>query len=197
MAKTPSVVWIAVCLAGCATQPRVPDSAASTAGFPACTAPPSPTETHWREVRAAGFTFCVPASWRSRGPAAAPALDPRTWRTPTAPDDPSSASIAWGTGVPPAHLETRTETVVSSGGGELPQRSTTLMPTPSAARHAEVLGGRTAEVSEWRSAGPVHHTEARWDDPAVYLRGETRSEMLAQLLLAIHRTVQFPSAPPP
>jgi hypothetical protein len=64
-------------------------------------------------------------------------------------------------------------------------------------RYTELLGGRTAEVSEWRFEGPIHLTEARWRDPAVYLRGETRSEMLAQLLLAIHRTVRFTPAPPP
>ena len=199
MAKTPSLVWLAMCLAGCASQPHVADSAASaTAGFPTCTAPPSPTDTRWREVRAAGFTFCVPASWRSHGSAAGPALDPRTWRAPTAQRyEPSSASITWGTGVPPMRLESRTETVVSSGGGELPQRSTTAVPQPPDVRYTELLGGRTAEVSEWRSAGPVHLTEARWRDPAVYLQGETRSEMLAQLLLAIHRTVRFTSAPPP
>src|SRR5919108_1552600 len=119
MIKTPSIVWSAICLTACASQPRVADGAASaTAGFPACTAPPSPTDTRWREVRAAGFTFCVPASWRSHGPAAGPALDPRTWRTPTIPDEPSSASIMWGTGETPTHLDTRTETVVSRGGGE-------------------------------------------------------------------------------
>ena len=198
MAKTPFVVWIAVCLTGCASQPRVADSAASaTAGFPACTAPPSPTDMLWREIRAAGFTFCVPASWRSHGPAAGPALDPRTWRSPTRPYEPASASITWGTGVPPTHFETRTEIVVSRGGGELPQRSTTALPSPPDVRYTELLGGRTAEVSEWRSDGPVHHTEARWPDPAVYLQGEAHSEMLAQLLLAIHRTVRFTPAPPP
>lgn len=198
MVKTPFVVWIAVCLAGCASQPRVADSAASaTAGFPACTAPPSPTDMLWREIRAAGFTFCVPASWRSQGPAAGPALDPRTWRAPTIPDEPSSASITWGTGATPTRFGTRTETVVSRGGGELPQRSTTAVPQLPDVRYTELLGGRTAEVSEWISDGPVHHTEARWHGPAVYLRGETRSEMLAQLLLAIHHTVRFTPAPPP
>jgi hypothetical protein len=198
MVKTPLVAWIALGLAGCASQPRVGDSVGlSTAGFPACTAPPSATDTLWREVRAAGFTFCVPASWRSDGPAAGAELDPRTWRTSTIPGEPSSASITWGTGVPPTLFETRTQTVVSGGGGELPQRSTTVVPAGPGLRHTEVLGGRTAEVSEWIAEGPVHYSEARWHDPAVYLRGETRSEMWAHTLLAIHRTVRFTPAPPP
>lgn len=193
MAKTPFVVWIAVCLAGCASQPRMAESGA---GFPACTAPPSPTDMLWREIRAAGFTFCVPASWRSHGPAAGPALDPRTWRSPTPPNDPWAASIAWGTGAPPTVFVTRTETIVARGGAELPQRSTTAVATLPHVSFTE-LGGRTAEVSEWRSDGPVHHTRARWHDPAVYLEGEAQSEMLAQLLVAIHRTVRFTPAPPP
>jgi hypothetical protein len=151
----------------------------------------------WREIRAAGFTFCVPASWRSHGPAAGPALDPRTWRSPTPSDDPWAASIVWGTGAPPTVFESRTETIVARGGGELPQRSTTAVPQPPDVRYTELLGGRTAQVSEWVSDGPVHHTQARWHDPAVYLRGETRNEILAELLVAIHRTVRFTPAPPP
>jgi hypothetical protein len=198
MVKTGFVVWIAVCLTGCASQPRAADSAASaTADFPACTAPPSPTDTLWREVRAAGFTFCVPASWSSQGLPAGPALDPHTWRSPTEYHyHHTSATITWGTGVPPARFETRTQHVVSRGGGELPQRLTTTVPQPPDVRYTEILGGRMAEVSEWRFAGPVHHTEARWRDPGMYLQGETRSERLAQLLLAIHRTVRFTPSPP-
>jgi hypothetical protein len=190
MTKTPLIMWIAVCVAGCASQPRVADSAGTaTAGFPACTAPPSSTEMLWREIRAAGFTFCVPASWRSEGPAAGPALDPRTWR--------GSSSITWGSGVPPAHLGTRTQTVVYSGGSEVPQLSTTPVLQPPDARYTKLLGRRTAEVSEWISAGPVYDTEARWHDPAVYLRSQTRSVMRDPIILAIQSTVRFTSAPQP
>jgi hypothetical protein len=195
MVKTRLIMWIAVCVAGCASQPRVADSAGTaTAGFPACTAPPSPTEMLWREIRAPGFTFCVPASWRSEGPAAGPALDPRTWRAPiTYP----STSITWGTGVPPAHLGTRTQNVVYNGGSEYLQQSITPVLQPPHARYTKLLGGRTAEVSEWISGGPVYDTEARWHDPAVYLRSQTRSVIRDPIFLAIQRTLRFTSAPQP
>jgi hypothetical protein len=63
-------------------------------------------------------------------------------------------------------------------------------------RYTELIGGRAAEVSEWLTDGPVFHTEARWRDPAVYLQGEARNEMLVQLLLDIRRTVRFAPALP-
>ena len=187
MVRTPYVVWTAVYLAGCASRPTVADPAASlSATLPACTAQPSHTDTLWREVRAAGFTFCVPASWHPHGTAGSRALDPRTWRSP-------SASITWGTGVPPTRLATKTETVVMRAGESPPP------PTgrpPDIRRYTEVLGGRAAEVREWHF-DDLHHTEARFRDPAVYLQGETRSATTTQLLLAIHRTVRFPPSSPP
>lgn len=182
MVRSPFVVGIAVLLTGCASRPDVAESAASpTAVLPACTAPPSQADTLWREVRAAGFTFCVPGSWRPHGTTGGAALDPRTWRS-------GSASIEWGTGVPPTRLTLKTETVVMREGQPPPQTTG----RPDVRHYTELLGGRTAEVSEWHFPD-LHHTEARWRDPAVYLQGETRSATTAQLLLRIHRTVRFTS----
>ena len=187
MVRTSLVVCIAVYLTGCASRTNVPDTAAAIdAAPPPCTASPSPSDTLWREVRAAGFTFCVPSSWRAHGTAGGAAVDPRTWRSP-------SASITWGTGVPPTRVEKKTEVVVMRAG-ELPPQHTAR--PPDVRHYTELLGGRTAEVSEWHFS-ELHHTEARWRDPAVYLQGETRSAMMAQLLLAIHRTVRFTPASPP
>ncbi|HEU0055350.1 MAG TPA: hypothetical protein VFQ39_19315, partial [Longimicrobium sp.] len=48
--------------------------------------------TTWREVRADGFTFCVPPEWNPRG-RTRDGVDPREWRGP-------SGSIEWGKGRP-------------------------------------------------------------------------------------------------
>jgi hypothetical protein len=187
MVRAVLVVSVTIYLAACASRTDVADGIASpTAVLPACAAPPSPADTLWREVRAAGFTFCVPASWRPHGTPGGSALDPHTWRS-------SSASITWGTGVPPTRLQRKTE-IVAMRPGELPPQHTAR--SPDVRHYTELLGGRTADVSEWHFA-ELHHTEARWRDPVVYLQGETRSAMMAQLLLAIHRTVRFTPAPPP
>jgi hypothetical protein len=178
---------MALCLTACAGRASDPDAAASSAAAVVpCTAPPSPADTLWREVRAAGFTFCVPASWRAHGTVASGAVDAYTWRSP-------SASITWGTGAPPTRVERKTEIVVMRAGELSPQH--TARP-PDVRHYTELLGGRTADVSEWHFS-ELHHTEARWRDPAVYLQGETRSATMAQLLLAIHRTVRFTTAPSP
>ena len=171
--------WVAVCLAACAGRTGTPDNTASVAAAPPCTVPTPTTDSLWREVRAAGFTFCVPLSWRSQGSAPSAAVDPHTWRS-------ASGSMTWGTGSPPSRRVIATTTVVVREGEPLPQS----MPPADIRNYTELLGGRTAEVTELH-ADNIHHTEARWRDPDVYLQGETRNSATAQLLLTIHRTVRF------
>jgi hypothetical protein len=103
-----------------------------------------------------------------------------------------SASITWGTGVPRPRRVTVIETEIVRPGDPLPQ------PPRADARHdTELLGGRLAEVSEMHFPD-LHHTEARWREPAVYLQGEARSRTTVELLLAIQRTVRFlPEQSPP
>jgi len=186
MDKTCFSVCVAVCLAACAGRTGAPDSTASVVAAPPCTVPTPNTDSLWREVRAVGFTFCVPVSWRSQGTAPSAAVDPRTWRA-------ESGTMTWGTGLPPTREVIARKTVVLREGDPPPQS----MPRPDIRNYTELLGGRTAEVTEIHSQN-LHYTEARWHDPAVYLQGETRNFTTAQLLLTIHRTVRFtrePSSP--
>jgi hypothetical protein len=98
--------------------------------------------------------------------------------------------------VAPTRLQTRTA-IADVRAGALPLPPHKATPWPADVRYTELLGGRTAHVSEWRFDGPVHQTQAQWRDPVVYLQGETRNEMMAQLLLSIHRSIRFTPAPPP
>lgn len=186
MVRTPMLVGLVVGLAACAGRTAAPASPASVTAAPPCRVPTPTTDSPWREVRAAGFTFCVPVSWRSQGTASSAAVDPRTWRS-------ESGSLTWGTGVPPTRRMIATETVVLREGDPLPR----TMPRGDIREYTEVIGGRTAEVTEMHSPN-LHHTQARWRDPGVYLHGETSNVATAQLLLAINRTVRFlqePSSP--
>ena len=182
MVRTPMLVGF-LGLAACAGRTAAPASPTSATAAPPCTVPTPTTDAPWREVRAAGFTFCVPVSWRSQGTAPNAAVDPRTWRS-------ASGGITWGTGPAPTRERIATTTVIVREGDPPPQS----MPRPDIRNYTELLGGRTAEVTEIHSAN-LHHTEARWRDPAVYLQGETGNFATAQLLLAIHRTVRFTHAP--
>ena len=179
-------VGLALGLAACAARTGTPDATAYLTPGSTCRVPTPTTDSLGREVRAAGFTFCVPVSWRSQGRAASAAVDPRTWRS-------ASGTITWGTGDPPTRDMIATKTVVLREGDPPPQS----MPRPDVRNYTESLGGRTAEVTEMHGQN-LHLTEARWRDPAVYLHGESRTFATAQLLLAIHRTVRFtlePSSP--
>ena len=169
----------------CASGTRSPESAATTseARRPCPVSPPG-MDSAWQEVRATGFTFCVPGSWRPQGSAPRQDVDARTWRT-------ASGSITWGTGVPPSRRVTVTETVIVRQG-EAPRPTARV----DSRRDTEMLGGRPAEVSEAHYPD-LHHTEAVWREPAVYIQGEATSVHTAQLLLVIHRTVRFPEPPSP
>jgi hypothetical protein len=183
MARTLFLVGVAVILVACAGRTSAPDSTPSVAAAPPCTAPVTTNDTPWREVRAAGFTFCVPVSWRPQGAAPSAALDAHTWRS-------TLGSITWGTGAPPTRRVLATETVVVRAGDPLPQ-PTALADTR---RYSELIDGRRAEITEMHFQD-LHHTEASWRDPAVYLQGETRSGTTAQILLTIHGTVRFTPGP--
>src|ERR1700730_3600167 len=52
----------------------------------------APVDSSWRQVRAAGFTFCVPGSWRANRQAS-DSLDARLWRG-------KEGSVTWHLGRP-------------------------------------------------------------------------------------------------
>lgn len=186
MSTSHLILCVAAVLAlACASGAPSPESATTTSAAPRpCTVAPPGVDSAWQEVRAAGFTFCVPETWRPQG-SARQDVDARTWRT-------STGSITWGTGVPPSRRVTVTETVIVRQG-DPPPRPTARV---DSRRDTEMLGGRPAEVSEAHYPD-LHHTEAVWREPAVYLQGEATSVLTAQLLLVIHRTVRFPESHSP
>src|SRR5512143_397819 len=82
----------------------------------------SSPDSPWRQVRATGFTFCLPESWRPNGPTKDGA-DAQAWKG-------GRASITWGLGRPTSFIGpdvkfTVTGRVVTGGG--------TPAPTPSPA----------------------------------------------------------------
>lgn len=163
----------------------VPLGAAAQESPPATTDPevrpcsvtvPGTDVTGWKEVRAAGFTFCVPASWRPAG-RARNGVDARTWRG-------AGGEVAWGTGT---YRSTTTITTVVT------VRSGDPLPAPPAGqvnRFAEVIGGSVADLWDNQFDGK-HYTGAKWARPSVYVAGESRDAMTARLQLHVYRTVRF------
>lgn len=140
-----------------------------------CTAVvPGADLTGWREVRATGFTFCVPASWRPAG-RARNGVDARTWRG-------GGGEVKWGTG---SHRSVVTVTTVVSG-------PVSAMPQPAVQvnRLSEVIGGRVADLWDNEFDGNFH-TGAAWNAPAMYVAGESRDRATARLQLQVFRTVRF------
>jgi hypothetical protein len=133
------------------------------------------SEDEWRLVRADGFTFCVPSSWRPSGRAGSDGTSPRTWSR-------GRSSITWGTGE-----GERSRAIVPA-----PRRESSDQPPspPRMERSREEIGGRTADVWEGEFQGE-YFTGASWTNPQVFIIGETRNSSTAKLQLAIYRTVRF------
>lgn len=143
-----------------------------------CTAVVPGTDlTGWKEVRARGFTFCVPASWRSSG-RARKGVDARTWRG-------GGGEVTWGLG---DHRSTRvvTTTVVTVRAGDpLPEA-----PPGQVNRFTEVIGGSLAELWDNQFDGE-RYTGAKWARPSVHLAGESHDAGTSHIQLQVYRTVRF------
>ena len=128
-------------------------------------------------MRAEGFTFCVPASWRPEGEAPAPGVDARRWRG-------GGGTLAWDTGTyrpaprGPVTVAVREDDPRRSAAGEV-------------RRFSESIGGAAAELWDDR-IGERHYTGAQWTRPRrVHLAGEARDGSAAALQLDVYRTVRF------
>ena len=147
----------------------------------------------WREVRASGFTFCVPVSWRPKG-RGRPGLDAVVWTNS------SSAALRWGRGQPPplalgsGMVQGTIVSVVPAPGGipQLPSPSYTVVPPPCspAATQAEDIGGRTFAVTQVQCQGAYILT-AVCLQPALYLRAAAEDQSDAAVELAIVQTVRI------
>ena len=132
----------------------------------------------WKEVRATGFTFCVPANWRPSGRARG-GVDAGTWRG-------GSGSITWGVGAyRPQEVVTR---VVVVGDG-----SPDPGPPGQVRRFPEVIGGAAADLWDNQFDGK-HYTGAEWRSRSAYISGDSRDGGTANLQLRVYRTVRFTAA---
>ncbi|HEX8211492.1 MAG TPA: hypothetical protein VF584_15075 [Longimicrobium sp.] len=130
--------------------------------------------TGWREVRATGFTFCVPAGWRPVG-RVRNGVDASTWRG-------GGGEVKWGTG------EYRSGKVVTR---VVSVRAGNPLPEPTGVkRFSEVIGGKLADLYDNEFEGDFY-TGAKWTNPAVYVAGESRDAVTARLQLQVFRTVRF------
>jgi hypothetical protein len=163
---------------------------------------PGPVDSSWRRVRASGFTFCVPGSWRPSGPAS-DSLDAKAWRG-------DEGSLTWDLGRPESTTP-RTKTaeveapVVAGRGRNLPRAmpAAPTMPmvgtapcsaptrtnTPFMVDSVVVVATQTACGGTWMMTG--------WSTtPAIYVQGETHSPEEAKVLNAIVLTIRFASPKP-
>lgn len=142
-------------------------AAVAPSGTPCAVAVEGADIRDWRTVDARGFTFCVPADWRSRG---------NSWRR-------GSASIEWGVGEPRPRAIQKTvasESMLPSGPP----------PNSDIRRFSETIGGREAELWENRF-GTSYYTGAKFSRPKVYLVGGASDRGAANLEIEIYRTVRF------
>ena len=172
---------VAASASGCASasapgaEPAASVTSAAAEVLPCAVPVPEPAREPWRQVRATGFTFCVPASWRPTGRPEGRSVDARTWRG-------GSGSITWGRGeYRPQRTESRIAIV----------RAGEPLPSPGQVRRfTEVIDGRPAELWDNEFEGK-HYTGARWTGQAVYLEGEATDPATARLQLVVYRTVRF------
>ena len=129
----------------------------------------------WREVRASGFTFCVPGNWTGRG---------QRWQL-------RGSRIDWTTAERVVRAEPVTAAgripaaIIEAGGG---------LPSPDRFTTTESIGGRLANLVRDKVSGKFQ-TSAEWLEPRINFDGEAGDLPSAELQLTIYRTVRF--IPPP
>jgi hypothetical protein len=148
----------------------------------------------WRQVRASGFTFCVPASWKPGGHAH-DSVDAPQWKG-------DGTSVAWGVGRPRSGLGRGTTAegrspIVGRGSGVVgppPPPVRTQKCEPPTNTPVPVDGG-VVLVTQVQCDG-VNWTTTGWSTaPAIYVQGEAHSAERADLLVRIMRTIRFTSSP--
>ena len=165
-------------------------SQATPVALPSCTTPGVGTpDSVWRQVRAAGFSFCVPASWQPRGHAH-DTLDATRWNAP------GGSYVTWGRGRP--RDERRAEIT-----GRIGRINHNPSPTPSPVPpQPEPCAQSNTPVTVEGGILLVSqvHCHNTWTitafstTPPIYLKGEAHSQNEAERLLLVIQTVQFPSS---
>lgn len=131
---------------------------------------PVPSGEAWRQVRAEGFTFCVPRSWRVRDGRATYTGGSVQWRQGTYSRVPFTVGRVESGRPPPAMAGSRAE------------------------QFTETIDDRSAQLWLLSSRGTIS-TGASWSDPAMYFTGEARDEAMAAEHFAVYRTVRFVERP--
>lgn len=143
---------------------------------------PEGRQEEWQEVRAEGFTFCVPGDWRADGA--------RGWQG-------RNGSVTWGTGDFRQRAQVVTEVVevrVEPGMSEREMMRAAEEQLGSRGVRtrnlSETVDGKRAEMWQTTADG-TYSTGARWEQPRVYLTGRAQNARAARLQLGIYRTVRF------
>ncbi len=187
----------ALCLALCVACTRSVPSTVPVAFTPCPISGVGPVDSSWRQVRASGFTFCIPGSWRPSRPAS-DSLDARSWRG-------KEGLVTWNLGrsesiSPPAKRMDIVGTVATVGGMppppanpappmRRPESCSQPMNTPYRVDSVVVVVTQSACRGTW--------TTTAWSTaPAIYVQGEAHSAEEAKLLNAIMVTIRFASLRP-
>lgn len=188
---------LAVCLIAACSKPA---SNIAPVAVVACSEPGvGSTSLPWRQVRASGFTFCVPGDWRAAG-ASRSGSDANRWSG-------NGASLAWDLGrvaslVPNEQLEAEGYIVtVGPGGGSVasvPARPPSVdpaQPCPPATNTPHLVGNVALFVTQAHCQG-VWVTTAWSIQPAMYVQGQARTPEAAEVLRSIMATLHFTTPGP-
>ena len=139
----------------------------------------------WRQVHAAGFSFCIPGSWQPsvRAPQG---LDANVWRGP-------GGAVSWATDaprpivIPRDCITTRNATTGQDMGTTCTPRDDLAPRCSTPTRSSEEVSGTIIEVTQ-SDCGASHVTTAT--APGIYLRAAAYQADVATLELALIRTIR-------
>jgi hypothetical protein len=139
----------------------------------------------WRQVHAAGFSFCVPGSWQPSG-GAPQGLDAHVWRGP-------GGAISWAAEAPrPLVIPRDCVTTRNATTGQ--EIGTTCTPTDDLAprcsaptKSSEEVSGSIIEVTQ-SDCGASHVTSATAS--GIYLRAAAYRSDVAALELTVIRSIR-------
>ena len=189
----------ALCVALCVACTHSAPSTLPLAFTPCPVSGLGPVDSSWRQVRASGFSFCIPGSWRPTRPAS-DSLDARAWRG-------KEGSLTWDLGRPASispsdTVMVITATIMTVGGMPPPANPTqpTRQPKPclpsSSPTHTSFIVDSVIVVVTQAACRSTWMTTAWSTAPAIYVQGEAHSPKEARLLNAIMVTIRFASPRP-
>ena len=172
------------------TQPAPPP--VPVAVVPCAVSDVGSVDSSWRQLRASGFTFCVPGSWRPSHPTP-DSLAARVWKG-------NESSVSWDLGRPPSMIApdvvfaettsvvtvTRTNPVPPASLPRGPASQPCSQPTNTPFMIGSVLVVVTQIKCQqtWTTTG--------WSTaPPIYVQGEAHTPKGAELLLAMMQTIRF------